>query len=162
VIPIDEDDAAAPTAADTARSAAERRIGPYRLVRRIGRGGMGTVYLAIRDDEAFQRRVAVKVLKRGMDTPSGKRQAQGDAQFHVRGVRGRQQGRGLYATFARDGRSPTRPADLLAAERDYQESVDVLSALQRASAIEGTDLTSLDDARRQLATVRHELAEPPR
>ena len=57
-----------PTAADTARSAEERRIGPYRLVRRIGRGGMGTVYLAIRDDEAFQRRVAVKVLKRGMDT----------------------------------------------------------------------------------------------
>ena len=64
---MDDDSAAATTAATSAPSA-ERRIGPYRLVRRIGRGGMGTVYLAIRDDEAFQRRVAVKVLKRGMDS----------------------------------------------------------------------------------------------
>ena len=29
---------------------------------------MGTVYLAVRDDDAFQKRVAIKVLKRGMDT----------------------------------------------------------------------------------------------
>jgi eukaryotic-like serine/threonine-protein kinase len=41
---------------------------PYRIVREIGRGGMGTVYLATRDDAAFQKRVAVKVLKRGLDT----------------------------------------------------------------------------------------------
>jgi non-specific serine/threonine protein kinase/serine/threonine-protein kinase len=44
------------------------RIGPYRLIREIGRGGMGTVYLAGRSDDAFQKRVALKVLKRGMDT----------------------------------------------------------------------------------------------
>jgi non-specific serine/threonine protein kinase/serine/threonine-protein kinase len=44
------------------------RIGPYRLVRELGRGGMGTVYLAVRSDDAFQQRVALKVLKRGMDT----------------------------------------------------------------------------------------------
>ncbi|HWC99571.1 MAG TPA: serine/threonine-protein kinase [Candidatus Sulfopaludibacter sp.] len=44
------------------------RIGPYRVVREIGRGGMGTVYLAERDDGQFQQRVAVKVIKRGMDT----------------------------------------------------------------------------------------------
>jgi non-specific serine/threonine protein kinase/serine/threonine-protein kinase len=44
------------------------RLGPYRLVREIGRGGMGTVYLAVRDDDAFKKRVALKVLKRGMDT----------------------------------------------------------------------------------------------
>ena len=70
-------------------------------------------------------------------------------------------GRGeAYATFARDHRSQTRPADLLAAERDYRESVDVLSALQREGAIEGTDLTSLKDARRQLAKVRQDLADP--
>ena len=31
---------------------------------------MGTVYLAVRDDDAFQKRVALKVLKRGMDTDS--------------------------------------------------------------------------------------------
>ena len=45
-----------------------RRIGPYRLVRELGRGGMGTVYLAVRSDDAFQKRVALKVLKRGMDS----------------------------------------------------------------------------------------------
>ncbi|HEV3468013.1 MAG TPA: protein kinase [Pyrinomonadaceae bacterium] len=45
-----------------------RRVGAYRLVREIGRGGMGAVYLAERADSAFQRRVAVKLVKRGMDT----------------------------------------------------------------------------------------------
>ena len=44
------------------------RVGPYRLIREIGHGGMGTVYLGVRDDDAFQKRVAIKVLKRGMDT----------------------------------------------------------------------------------------------
>jgi non-specific serine/threonine protein kinase/serine/threonine-protein kinase len=46
------------------------RVGPYRLIRELGRGGMGTVYLGVRDDDVFQKRVAVKVLKRGMDTDS--------------------------------------------------------------------------------------------
>jgi eukaryotic-like serine/threonine-protein kinase len=45
-------------------------VGPYRLIRELGRGGMGTVYLAVRSDDAFQKRVAVKILKRGMDTDS--------------------------------------------------------------------------------------------
>ena len=43
-------------------------IGPYRVVRRLGAGGMGTVYLAVRGADEFQKRVALKVLKRGMDT----------------------------------------------------------------------------------------------
>jgi non-specific serine/threonine protein kinase/serine/threonine-protein kinase len=47
---------------------AGRRVGPYRLVREIGRGGMGAVYLAEREDDAFRKRVAVKLVKRGMDT----------------------------------------------------------------------------------------------
>ena len=46
------------------------RLGPYRLIREIGHGGMGTVYLGVRADDAFQKRVAIKVLKRGMDTDS--------------------------------------------------------------------------------------------
>ncbi len=45
-----------------------RRIGSYQIEREIGRGGMGAVYLAARADNAFQRRVAIKVIKRGMDT----------------------------------------------------------------------------------------------
>jgi predicted Ser/Thr protein kinase len=41
---------------------AGRRLGPYRLVAEIGRGGMGVVYEARRDDEEFDRRVAIKML----------------------------------------------------------------------------------------------------
>jgi eukaryotic-like serine/threonine-protein kinase len=45
-----------------------RRVGPYKLIREIGRGGMGAVFEAERDDAEFSRRVAVKVIKRGFDT----------------------------------------------------------------------------------------------
>src|SRR5262245_2635065 len=45
----------------------ERRIGPYKLIREIGHGGMGTVYLAARADQQYQKRVAIKVIKAGMD-----------------------------------------------------------------------------------------------
>ncbi len=43
-------------------------LGPYRILREIGRGGMATVYEAERDDREFERKVAVKVIRRGMDT----------------------------------------------------------------------------------------------
>jgi len=39
-------------------------IGVYRLLREIGRGGMGVVYLAVRDDGAFRKNVALKLLLR--------------------------------------------------------------------------------------------------
>ncbi|MEM7583359.1 MAG: serine/threonine-protein kinase [Acidobacteriota bacterium] len=45
-----------------------RRIGSHKLVREIGRGGMGTVYLAVRDDGQYREEVAIKLIKRGMDT----------------------------------------------------------------------------------------------
>jgi eukaryotic-like serine/threonine-protein kinase len=44
------------------------RIGAYVIVRELGRGGMGAVYLAERADGQFEKRVAIKVLKRGTDT----------------------------------------------------------------------------------------------
>ncbi|MHC4414900.1 MAG: protein kinase domain-containing protein [Planctomycetota bacterium] len=44
------------------------RLGRYRLLERIAVGGMGTVWLAERADEHFDQRVAVKLIKRGMDT----------------------------------------------------------------------------------------------
>ena len=45
-----------------------RRVGAYAIVREIGRGGMGAVYLGQRADGAFEKQVAIKVLKRGLDT----------------------------------------------------------------------------------------------
>ena len=53
---------------ETAASAPGRKIGHYRLLREIGRGGMGTVYLATRDDDTFEKNVAIKLVRRGMDT----------------------------------------------------------------------------------------------
>jgi serine/threonine protein kinase/tetratricopeptide (TPR) repeat protein len=47
---------------------AGRRVGAYRVVRELGRGGMGAVYLAERADGGFTQRVAIKLIKRGMDT----------------------------------------------------------------------------------------------
>ena len=45
-----------------------RRIGPYEIQRELGRGGMGAVYLAARADSEFRHEVALKIIKRGMDT----------------------------------------------------------------------------------------------
>jgi non-specific serine/threonine protein kinase/serine/threonine-protein kinase len=42
---------------------AGKMLGPYRLVREVGRGGMGAVFEAVRDDDDFQQTVAVKVLR---------------------------------------------------------------------------------------------------
>ncbi len=43
-----------------------QRVGPYRLLEKLGEGGMSLVFLAERDDEAFRRQVALKVLRAGM------------------------------------------------------------------------------------------------
>jgi serine/threonine protein kinase len=47
-----------------------RRIGAYQIVRELGRGGMGAVFLAVRADAQFEKQVAIKIVKRGMDTDS--------------------------------------------------------------------------------------------
>ena len=44
-------------------SAVGRRIGPYQIIQRLGHGGMGTVYLAVRADDEYQKRVAIKVVQ---------------------------------------------------------------------------------------------------
>ena len=44
------------------------QIGRYKIVRRIGEGGMGAVHLAQRDDDQYRQQVALKLIKRGMDS----------------------------------------------------------------------------------------------
>jgi len=44
------------------------RLGVWRVIKELGRGGMGTVYLACRADDQFQKHVAIKLVRRGMDT----------------------------------------------------------------------------------------------
>jgi eukaryotic-like serine/threonine-protein kinase len=56
LIPSDEPDEAPPPS----------RIGPYRIGRELGRGGMGTVYLGEREEAGFQQVVAIKVVRHGM------------------------------------------------------------------------------------------------
>jgi eukaryotic-like serine/threonine-protein kinase len=45
-----------------------KRLGPWRVGREIGRGGMGIVYLVVRDDAHFQKQAALKLIRAGMDT----------------------------------------------------------------------------------------------
>ena len=44
------------------------RLGAYAVIGVLGRGGMGEVYLGQRADQEFEKKVAIKVLKRGTDT----------------------------------------------------------------------------------------------
>ncbi len=50
-----------------APSLIDLRLGAYKVIREIGRGGMGTVYLAARADEEFRKRVAIKLVTAGFD-----------------------------------------------------------------------------------------------
>ena len=51
----------------TATVARQERFGHYQLVRRIGQGGMGAVFEAVRVDD-FHKRVALKIIKQGLDS----------------------------------------------------------------------------------------------
>ncbi|MEO6526257.1 MAG: serine/threonine-protein kinase [Gemmatimonadaceae bacterium] len=53
---------------ETAASFEGRRVGAHRIVRELGRGGMSRVYLAERADGVFEQRVALKLLRAGLDT----------------------------------------------------------------------------------------------
>jgi serine/threonine protein kinase len=52
---------------------AMQRIGPYKVLREIGRGGMATVFIAMRDDDEFRQRVAIKVVRGALGTDALRR-----------------------------------------------------------------------------------------
>jgi serine/threonine protein kinase len=56
-----------PTKTTTGKNA--QMIGPYKVIRELGKGGMGIVYLAMRDDGAFRKNVALKLLRGDAVTP---------------------------------------------------------------------------------------------
>ncbi len=55
--------------AQQARGHIGENIGGYRIEREIGSGGMGAVYLGVRDDEAFEKKVAVKIVNEYASDP---------------------------------------------------------------------------------------------
>jgi serine/threonine protein kinase len=58
-----------------------RQIGPYRLVRELGRGGMATVYLGQRDDGQFSKDVAVKLIGAVAPSPEASRRFEEERQI---------------------------------------------------------------------------------
>ncbi len=56
-----------PVEADAVEAVPER-IGPYRLLRPLGEGGMGEVWLAERDEPGYRRQVALKRIRRGLES----------------------------------------------------------------------------------------------
>ncbi|MCH9649439.1 MAG: serine/threonine-protein kinase [Deltaproteobacteria bacterium] len=57
------------------------RVGPYRLLRPLGSGGMSTVYLAVRSDDAYRRRVAIKVLRLSLAGSDARRRFETERQI---------------------------------------------------------------------------------
>ena len=58
-----------------------QRIGPYLLIRKIGAGRFGEVYLAIRDDGSYRQRVAVKLAQASTITDESPRRFKSEKQF---------------------------------------------------------------------------------
>jgi len=65
---VPEQPLATATSAETEDPMVGRVVGVYRLVRRVGEGGMAAVYLAVRADGEFRQQVAIKLIRPGLDS----------------------------------------------------------------------------------------------
>jgi serine/threonine-protein kinase len=63
------------------RSLMGKQVGNYTIREKIGRGGMGSVYLAERSDEDFDHRVAIKIIRHGLATASNIRRFKREQQI---------------------------------------------------------------------------------
>jgi tetratricopeptide (TPR) repeat protein/predicted Ser/Thr protein kinase len=59
----------------------DQRVGPYRIVRRLGEGGQGAVFEAVRADGSFDQRVAIKIVKWEMDSETTRGQFRRERQI---------------------------------------------------------------------------------
>ncbi len=66
---------------DAAEDFLDRQIGNYKITKEIGRGGMGIVFEALRDTPDFSQTVALKLLKRGMDSEAMLRRFRSERQI---------------------------------------------------------------------------------
>jgi serine/threonine protein kinase len=66
--PVASFDSSAFDAAEPPDALIGETLGHYEITKRIGSGGMGAVYLARRADRQYEKLVAIKLIKRGMDT----------------------------------------------------------------------------------------------
>lgn len=69
----DENDEPDATTVDNDSALSGRRIGVWRLTKRLAAGGMGDVYLASRADGQYQQQVAIKLIRHGVDTSASLR-----------------------------------------------------------------------------------------
>src|SRR5262245_27381926 len=70
-----------PAADQVGSSARGRRIGPYHVLDEIAHGGMGSVYRAVRDDDAFRKTVALKLMHGGPGSEDLSRRFQQERQI---------------------------------------------------------------------------------
>ncbi|MCH9646727.1 MAG: serine/threonine-protein kinase [Deltaproteobacteria bacterium] len=66
---------------DSSQVEAPQRLGPYRLLELLGEGGMGSVFIASRDDQEFERLVAIKLIRQGMESTETRRRIQQERQI---------------------------------------------------------------------------------
>lgn len=66
---------------DSPSDAHGQRIGPWRIVRLLGSGGMGAVYLAERADDSFRQQVAIKLVRNRLVDPETEKRLVGERQI---------------------------------------------------------------------------------
>ena len=112
------------------------QIGPYKLLEQIGEGGMGVVYMA-EQVEPVERRVALKIIKPGMDSQ------QVIARFEVRA-----------AGAGDDGSSHTLPKCWMPGTTETRSAVLCDGTRQRNPGYRATATSSILPAKERLAAVR--------